>query len=131
MVKGFDQLLKGVVDQGLIPFIGIVFMPDQGDMPPNPVIGFMPYMPLIIGRVVMPIPRGLAEPQPVLLLFPSMLSDIAFIITSIIRNMAPKISAVAFAGEGAGTDNTITSASMTCFFFRYVIDSDCPSRLYP
>ena len=122
MVKGFDQLLKGV-DQGFIPFIGILFMPDQGDMPPNPVIGFIPYMPLIIGRVVMPIPRGLAEPQPVLLLFPSMASDIEFIITSIMRNMAPKISALAYAGEGAGTDNTMTKASMSCFFFRYLIDS--------
>ena len=92
-------------------------------MPPNPVIGFIPYMPLIIGRVVMPIPSGLAEPQPVLLLFPSMASDIEFIITSIMRNMAPKISALAYAGEGAGTDNTMTKASMSCFFFRYLIDS--------
>jgi len=58
-----------------------------------------------------------------LLLFPSMASDIEFIITSIMRNMAPKISALAYAGEGAGTDNTMTKASMSCFFFRYLIDS--------
>ena len=155
-MKGFDQLLNGVdqglmpfigilfipdqglmpfigilfiPDQGLIPFIGILFIPDQGDMPPKPVIGFIPYMPLIIGRVV--IPKGLAEPQPGPLLFPSMASDIAFIIISIMRNMAPKVSSVAFAGADAGTNNTTTNASMSCFFFRNVIDAKGRSHLYP
>ena len=141
MEKGFDQLLNGTLfvpdqglipfngipfmpDQGLIPFIGTPFMPDQGDIPPNPVIGFVPYKPLIIGRVVIPMPKGLAEPQPVLLVFPSMASDIEFIISSIMRNMAPKISALACVVAGVCTVSTATKASMSRFFFRYIINSD-------
>jgi hypothetical protein len=72
-----------------------------------------------MGQDVIPDPSGL--PIPELLVLPSMASDMTFIITSIMRNMAPNISALASAVVGTGAESTQSSVRTAYLFFMYVI----------
>ena len=119
-------------DQGDIP--GTPVMPDQGDIPgipPKPVTGFIPDTPDIIGQAVIPSPNESPPAQPVPLLFSSMASDIAFIMTNIMRNMALNMSSEASAADGTGLTSAQISTRMARFFFPDVINKYNVSRLYP